>query len=564
VSKSQWWTVLGALLTVTMPIAPAAAQDRSTVVIADQRLTVTTTAGSGHVARGDPYSRPEWVKELTNHHPHRRFTSRDQALAIALVVIVGGGAAGGYWLQEPTPTAPRAEGRRSAQRDGPAPVTVALVRQQTVPVYRQGIGNVQALYTVTVRAQIDGRLATVDFVEGQNVRKGDVLARIDPVVYQAQYTQAVAKKAQDEATLANALIDLVRYQRLAATNAGPQQQADQQITLVAQLEAQVKADEAAIDNARAYLDYTTIVSPIDGRTGLRQIDPGNVIHAADSNGLVVITQVAPIAMVFSLPQRDLATVGAALARSSVPAEVLQEDDSSAVLARGTLQTIDNQVDATTGTIRLKATFPNQDDKLWPGQFASARVVVETLVDAKVVPSAAIRRSTTGTFVYLVSEENRASVRPVSVLMQEEAYSVIGDGVDIGARVITVGFDQLKDGKPVRIVQDGSTLAMLQFAPEPARTRPEGSERHRRKERDPSKADLNSGAYWHSPSLIRFPLHRAKRDPLTTRREAANNFPYPLRRLPNIHHLKAPVTPPRVLPPLRTSLRFGGLQPAINP
>jgi len=172
----------------------------------------------------------------------------------------------------------------------------------------------------------------------------------------------------------------------------------------------------------------------------------------------------------------------------VPVEVLQEDDGSAVLASGTLQTIDNQVDATTGTIRLKATFPNKDDKLWPGQFASARVVVDTLVDAKVVPSAAIRRSTTGTFVYLVNEENRASVRPVSVLLQEENVAVIGDGVAIGSRVITVGFDQLRDGKPLIIVQDSSTPVMQQL-PEPAHTRPEGSEQHRRKERDPSKPSV---------------------------------------------------------------------------
>jgi multidrug efflux system membrane fusion protein len=368
-------------------------------------------------------------------------------------------------------------------------VAIEVVRKQTVPVFRQGIGNIQALYTITVRAQIDGRLATVEFVEGQSVRKGDVLARIDPVVYQAQYNQAVAKKAQDEATLANARIDLVRYQRLAATNAGPQQQADQQVALVAQLEAQVKADDAAIDNARAYLDFTTIVSPIDGRTGLRQIDPGNIIHAADVNGLVVITQVAPIAMVFSLPQRDLAAVNAGLARGLVPVEVLQEDDGSRVLARGTLQTIDNQIDATTGTIRLKATFPNTDDKLWPGQFASARVIVDTLADAKVVPAAAVRRSTTGTFVYLVNEADRASVRPVNVLLEEETYAVIGDGVDIGSRIITLGFDLLKDGRPVRIVQDSSNPTTRQPALEPSRKRPKASERPHRKDRDPANPSI---------------------------------------------------------------------------
>ena len=224
------------------------------------------------------------------------------------VILIAGTAVGAwYWLQEVpsvSSAGPRGEGRRGAQRDGPVPVTVAIVQKDTVPVYREGIGNVQALNTVTVRAQIDGRLMSVDFAEGQEVRKGDVLARIDPTTYKAQYDQAVAKRAQDQATLANARIDLQRYRKLALTNAGPQQQADQQAALVAQLEAQVQSDEAAIDNAKAYLDYTVISSPIDGRIGLRLIDPGNIVHAADANGLVSITQVRPIAVIFTLPQRD--------------------------------------------------------------------------------------------------------------------------------------------------------------------------------------------------------------------------------------------------------------------
>src|SRR5499433_756256 len=255
--------------------------------------------------------------------------------ALTIVILAAASVAGWYWLkdtpaQEATPS--RGAGRRAALKDGVVPVTVETVKKQTVPVYREGIGNVQALSTVTVRAQVDGRLTSVEFIEGQDVRKGDVLARIDPAIYKAQYDQALAKKAQDEATLANARLDLVRYQKLASTNAGPQQQADQQAATVAQLEAQVRSDQAAIDNAKAYLDYTVITSPIDGRIGLRLIDPGNIVHASDASGLVSITQVRPIAVIFTLPQRDLPVVSAALARGGVKVEVV------GALARGTVPT----------------------------------------------------------------------------------------------------------------------------------------------------------------------------------------------------------------------------------
>src|SRR5215475_1672904 len=370
------------------------------------------------------------------------------------VILIAGTAAGTwYWLQDvpsPSGAGPRGDGRRGAQRDGPVPVTVATVRKDTVPVYREGIGNVQALYTVTVRAQIDGRLIGVDFTEGQEVRKGDVLARIDPTIFKAKYDQAVAKQAQDQATLANARIDLQRYRKLAQTNAGPQQQADQQAALVAQLEAQVQSDEAAIDNAKAYLDYTVISSPIDGRIGLRLIDPGNIVHAADANGLVSITQVRPIAVIFTLPQRDLPVVSAALTRGNVKVEVLSAEGRDGV-ASGTLQTIDNQIDMTTGTIKLKAIFENQDQKLWPGQFVSTRVVIDTLTDARVVPTVAVRPGPNGTFVYVVGSDEKAAVRSVTVLLQDETRAVIGQEVEFGTQVVTVGFAQLADNKLVRIV-----------------------------------------------------------------------------------------------------------------
>jgi membrane fusion protein, multidrug efflux system len=399
-------------------------------------------------------------------------------LAFALLAAVG--AVGWYWLNDPaSPQAPtnRQQGRRAA-REGPVPVTVEPVRKDTVPVFREGIGNVQALYSVTVHSQIDGRLTSVDFTEGEFVRKGAVLARIDPVVYQAQYDQAVAKKAQDVATLANARIDLTRYVNLAKTNAGPQQQADQQAATVAQLEAQVKSDEAAIENAKAYLDYCVIFSPFEGRVGLRQVDPGNIVHAADTNGIVLLTQVRPITVVFTLPQRDLPTVSAALTRGKAVVEVLNSNHG--VVATGTLQTIDNQIDVTTGTIKLKALFANDDDKLWPGQFVSARVVVDRFVDAKVVPATALRRGPAGTFVYAV-EDSRAVVRPVEVLLEDEAHAVIGRGIDSGATVVTVGFAQLADHRPVQIVPGEAPAPDGVSESEGQRAR--GSEEHKRRRKD---------------------------------------------------------------------------------
>jgi multidrug efflux system membrane fusion protein len=403
---------------------------------------------------------------------------------LTIAALACAAAAGWYWLKDsPAPPQGPPQSRRSAQRSaGPVPVTVETVKKETVPVYREGIGNVQALNTVTVRAQVDGRLMSVDFVEGQEVRKGDVLARIDPTIYKAQYDQAVAKRAQDQATLANARLDLQRYRKLAQANAGPQQQADQQAAVVAQLEAQVQSDEAAIENAKAYLDYTVISAPLEGRIGLRQVDPGNIVHASDASGLVSITQVRPIAVIFTLPQRDLAVVSAALVRGGVKVEVLIAE-GRAVLASGTLQTIDNQIDMTTGTIKLKAVFPNQDQKLWPGQFVSTRVVVDTLVDASVVPTTAIRRGPSGTFVYGVGPDDRAVVRPVSVLMQDEARAVIGKGVEIGSRVVTVGFAQLADKKAVRIVAGDQAVKPAATAPPEGAQKRDGSGKRERRQRE---------------------------------------------------------------------------------
>ncbi len=372
---------------------------------------------------------------------------------ITALLILGGGAMAWDWIKTPLPVpgaqaGKRGEGRRAARPDT-APVAVATVTQATVPVYRDGIGTVQALNAVVVRAQVDGRLLSVAFTEGQTVKKGDVLARIDPTTFQAQFDQMLAKKAQSEATLANARNDLERYQRLAQSNAGPKQQADQQAATVAQLEAQVRADEGALANARAVLAYTTVVSPIDGRVGLRQVDPGNIVRSGDANGLVSIIQTAPIGVIFTLPQRELPVVATALERGSVRVDVI-DPDSRAALTDGVLQTIDNQIDIATGTIKLKATFANASGRLWSGQYVSVRVVVETLDDVRVVPSAALRRGPNGSFVYVIGDDLKAEVRPVQVALQDQARAVISEGLRVGERVVTLGFAQLSQGKSVEI------------------------------------------------------------------------------------------------------------------
>jgi membrane fusion protein, multidrug efflux system len=328
-------------------------------------------------------------------------------------------------------------------------VLAATPRVQDVPVYLDGVGSVRALNTVTVRSQVDGKLIAVNFVEGQDVKKGDVLAEIDPAIYQAQYDQAVAKKAQDEALLANQRLDLARYQQLAASNAGSKQQYDTQKATVAQQEAVVKADQAAIDNAAAMLSYTKIVAPISGRAGLRQVDQGNIIHTSDTTGLVVITQLQPIAVWFSLPQQQIVRVNAAAIKGALAVDVFGNDGVT-VIDTGKLTGIDNQVDPTTGTLKLKAEFPNGSFQLWPGQFVNVRLKVDTLANAIVVPTSAVQRGPAGTFSYVIGEGDVATAKPVTVTQQNEHDAVIGSGLSTSDRVVTTGFANLADGSKVVI------------------------------------------------------------------------------------------------------------------
>jgi multidrug efflux system membrane fusion protein len=374
--------------------------------------------------------------------PRRRVVS----WIVTLLIIGGLGYLGWTALQQ------RQSANRGTRPDLTVPVLAATPVVKDVPVYLDGVGSVKALNNVTVRAQVDGKLIKVNFQEGQDVKAGDVLGEIDPVLYKALYDQAVAKKAQDEATLANARIDLTRYQQLAQSNAGSKQQADTQKSVVAQQEALVNADQAAIDNAAATLGYTKITAPLSGRAGLRQVDQGNIIHAADTTGLVVITQLQPIAVIFSLPQQQITRANAASAKAKLAVDVFGNDGVT-VVDTGTLTGIDNQVDITTGTVKLKAEFPNPAYQLWPGQFVNVRLKVETLPQVMVVPTAAVQRGPAGTFSYVVGEGDIAKAVPVTVTQQNETEAVISKGLSPTDRVVTTGFANLADGSKVSIGTD---------------------------------------------------------------------------------------------------------------
>jgi membrane fusion protein, multidrug efflux system len=345
---------------------------------------------------------------------------------------------------------------RFGNPDGPVPVLAADTRIADVPVYLDGVGTTRALNMVTVHSQVDGTLISVNFREGQDVKAGDVVARIDPTTYQALLDQATAKKALDEAQLANARLDLERYTNLVKTNAVSRQQVDTTRALVAQHQAQVKLDQGAIDNARAYLNWCTITAPISGRVGIRLVDQGNIVHASDSTGIAVLTQIRPISVLFTLPQQQLGQVNKAFAKGPLSVEAT-ESDTKRVLDHGTLQVVNNQVDQTTGTVQLKAEFPNADLQLWPGQFVNVRLLIDTLRQVVVVPTAAVQRGPNGTFVYLLQPDSTVSVRLVGVTQQDESQAVIANGLRSKDRVVTSGFAQLADGRKVAVSGGGGAI-----------------------------------------------------------------------------------------------------------
>jgi multidrug efflux system membrane fusion protein len=394
--------------------------------------------------------------------------------ALLVLAVVGGALAYVYYPAPPAQTSFRS---RFGATGGPIPVLAATARRTDVAEFLDAVGTARAINMVTVRPQVDGKLVAVTFKEGEDVRQGDVLARIDPVIYQAQLDQALAKKAQDEALLANARNDLARYERLAAANAINKQQADTQKATVAQYAAQVKADEAAVENARATLGYTTITAPIAGRTGLRMVDEGNYVRASDSSSAIVtITQLKPMSTQFNLPQQDLARVNDAFAKGPLAAEALRSDTGE-VIDRGRLTVVDNQVDPATGTVKLKAEFPNADLRLWPGQFVNVRLQIDTLRQVVVIPTGAVQRGPEGTFVFVIDADNKAVVRKIAVRRQEERQTIVARGLEPGERVVTTGFARLTDGASVT-VSGGAPGARPDNAERPAAVSQSGERRRR--------------------------------------------------------------------------------------
>lgn len=383
----------------------------------------------------------------------RRRRRRRPWLMILLCLLVVAAIGGSIWFW-PNGAAEKTAARNRLANQ-PIPVLVATATRKDVPVYLDGLGTVQASATVTIKAMVDGPLTAVNFTEGQEVHRGDVLAQVDPRPYQATLDNAMAKKAQDEATLANARLDLARQQKLVANNYTSAQQADTARAAVAQLEAQVRQDQAQIDSAQTNLSYTTIRAPIDGRTGIRQVDAGNIVHAGDATGLVVITQLQPISVVFTLPQQNLPRIARAI-REGTPTALAMAQDATGVARRvldtGTLTVLDNQVDATTGTIKLKASFPNQEFRLWPGGFVSVRLQVETDKQAIVIPPAAVQRGPRGSYVFIVNPDNSVKRQAVTLGYEDEQVSVVTQGLNGDEKVVMDGASRLSDTSKVVIAQ----------------------------------------------------------------------------------------------------------------
>jgi len=339
---------------------------------------------------------------------------------------------------------------QTAQKAPPVPVTIAEVETADFPVYLTGLGTVQGFNTVLVRSRVDGQINKIDFKEGQFVKEGGTLVEIDPRPYQAALDQATAKKAQDEANLANAKLDLQRYTRLGEF--ATRQQTDTQRSQVAQLTAQIEADQAAIENAQTQLDYATIKAPISGVVGIRQVDVGNIVNSATQTGIVSIAQIEPIAVIFTAPEEQLPEIKAALA-ASPPKVIALSTDGKKELSTGTLALINNQVDTSSGTIRLKAVFDNKDHALWPGQSVSTRLLIRTLKDATVVPSDAVQHGNDGLYAYAVSADNKAEFRKIKVTNSIDGRSVVDEGLSPGERVITAGQYKVQPGTLV-----GTTVA----------------------------------------------------------------------------------------------------------
>jgi membrane fusion protein, multidrug efflux system len=373
-----------------------------------------------------------------------------------LLLVIAGGAS---YLLYPriTQSAAKSDTKKSGKGSDasrPVPVVAALARNGDMPVYLTGLGSVTAFNTVTVKTRVDGQIVKIYFTEGQFVKEGEPLVDIDPRPYQVQLEQAEAQLGRDESQLANANLDLARYKALLAQDAVPKQQFDTQQALVNQVGGAIKSDIAMINAAKLQLVYAHILSPISGRIGLRLVDQGNIVKATDATGLATITQLQPIAVIFNIEQSHLPQVMAKM-RAGVTLPVYAMDkDQKAKLATGKLLTVDNQIDQTTGTLRFKAQFENEDLSLFPNQFVDARLLVDTKHNAVIAPAAAVQRSPQSTFVYVVKEDNTVDVRNITVGITEGDNVSVTDGLQAGERVVIDGIDKLQQGSKVNVRMAG--------------------------------------------------------------------------------------------------------------
>lgn len=391
------------------------------------------------------------------------FTTRGFAIAAAVIVVI---AAIFYWRHSSTDnetagsqsTQQRPAGSRQGMRGALAPVQAATATSESVPRYLTGLGTITAANTVTVRSRVDGQLLAIHFQEGQQVKAGDLLAEIDPSQFKIALAQAQGQLAKDQATLANARRDLARFQQLVKTNLVSRQEMDAQQALVNESMGTIKADEAAVASAQLQLDWSRITAPIDGRVGLKQVDVGNQISSSDTAGIVVLTQTHPIDLIFTLPEGDIATVVKAQKAGATLAVEAWDRTNKLKLSSGSLLSLDNQIDATTGTIKLKARFNNEDDALFPNQFVNARMLVDTQQNAVVIPTAALQMGNEGNFVWVLNSEDKVSKHLVTTGIQDSQKVVITAGLSAGDRVVTDGIDRLTEGAKVEVVEAQSATA----------------------------------------------------------------------------------------------------------
>ncbi|MEO8344093.1 MAG: MdtA/MuxA family multidrug efflux RND transporter periplasmic adaptor subunit [Betaproteobacteria bacterium] len=375
-------------------------------------------------------------------------------MVLVLIAAIAGGA--WYWWssQPAAPTAPAGGSTAGGRPDGASralPVVAAAARKGSMDVYLNALGTVTPRNVVTVRPRVDGQLMRIAFREGQLVKAGDLLAEIDPRPYAVQLTQAAGQMAKDQALLKNAQLDLERYQTLLTQDSISRQQVDTQAALVRQYQGAVQSDQGAVDSAKLQLTYARVTAPISGRVGLRQVDPGNVVHASDATGLVVIAELQPVTVIFPVPEDNVPRVLKRLGNGeAIPVEAWDRD-GKVKLATGKLLTVDNQIDTTTGTVKLKAEFANENLALFPNQFVNVRMLLNTLPEATLIPSAAIQRGAPGTFVYVVKDDKSVSVTPVKVGPVQGETTAIASGLAVGDLVVIDGADKLREGAKVELI-----------------------------------------------------------------------------------------------------------------